>query len=111
MRFWRFLGTGALVVGTIGGVALAAQPTKEDTDFCDQKAAEVSEAAPVKPGLGTPPPSTPLPGSNPAAGGRVTTDSTQAGTPPSQVVAPSGEEPVYRQTYLACIHERAKPPS
>ena len=106
MNLWRFVGTGALAVGTIAGAALAAQPTKDDMDFCDQKAAEVSKAAPVKPGAGTTPP-TPQPGSNPTDG-RVT-DSTQSGTSPSQRgLAPSGEEPVYRQAYLACIHERAK---
>ena len=107
MRLWRFVGTGALAVGTIAGAALAAEPTKEDMDFCDQKAAQVSKAAPVQPGAGTTPPSTPQPGSNPT-GGRVT-DSTQSGTSPSQLgMAPIGEEPVYRQTYLTCIHERAK---
>ena len=81
MRLWRFVGTGALAVGTIAGAALAAEPTKEDMDFCDQKAAQVSKAAPVQPGAGTTPPSTPQPGSNPT-GGRVT-DSTQSGTSPS----------------------------
>ena len=107
MNLWRFVGTGALAVGTIAGAALAAQPTKDDMDFCDQKAAEVSKAAPVKPGAGTTPPSTHQPGSNPT-GGRAT-DSTQSGTSPSQLgMAPSGEEPVYRQAYLACIQERAK---
>jgi hypothetical protein len=107
MKPWRFVGTGALAVGTIAGVALAAQPTKDDMDFCDQKAAEVSKAAPVKPGAGTTPPSAPPPGSNPTDG-RVT-DSTKSGTSPSQPgMAPIGEEPVYRQAYLACIQERAK---
>ena len=107
MKPWRFVGTGALAVGTIAGVALAAQPTKDDMDFCDQKAAEVSKAAPVKPGAGTTPPSAPPPGSNPTDG-RVT-DSTKSGTSPSQPgMAPIGEEPVYRQAYLACISERAK---
>ena len=106
MRLWRFVGTGALAVGTIAGAALAAQPTKEEMDFCDQKSAQVSKEAPVKPGAGTMPPSTPQPGSNPT-GGRVT-DRTQSGTSASQLaMAPIGEEPVYRQTYLACIHERA----
>jgi hypothetical protein len=106
MKLWRFVGTGALAVGTIAGGALAAQPTKDDMDFCDQKAAEVSKAAPVKPGAGTTPP-TPQPGSNPTDG-RVT-DSTKSGTSPSQPgMAPIGEEPVYRQAYLACIHDRAK---
>ena len=107
MRLWRFVGTGALAVGTIAGAALAAQPTKEDMDFCDQKAAQVSKAAPVQPGAGTTPPSTPQPGSNPT-GGRAS-DSTQSGTSPSQPgMAPISGEPVYRQTYLACINERAK---
>jgi hypothetical protein len=104
MRLWRFVGTGALAVGTIAGAALAAQPTKEDMDFCDQKAAQVSKAAPVQPGAGTTPPSTPQPGSN-STGGRAT-DGTQSPSQPG--MAPIGEDPVYRQTYLACIHERAK---
>jgi len=30
MKLWRFVGTGALAVGTIAGAALAAQPTKGD---------------------------------------------------------------------------------
>jgi len=107
MRLWRFVATGALAVGTIAGAALAAQPTREDTDFCDEQAAQVSKTAPVKQGAGTTPtpPSSPRPGSNPTDG-RVTTDSTRSGTLPS--LAPMGEEPVYRQTYLACIHERAR---
>ena len=54
MRLWRFVGTGALAVGTIAGAALAAQPTKEEMDFCDQKAAQVSKEAPVKPGAPEP---------------------------------------------------------
>ncbi len=77
-------------------------------DFCDHKAAQVSKAAPVKPGAGTTPPSTPQPGSN-TTGGRVTDSTQSSGTSPSQLgMAPIGEEPVYRQAYLACIHERAK---
>jgi len=108
MKLWRFVGTGALAVGTIAGAALAAEPTKEDMDFCDHKAAQVSKAAPVKPGAGTTPPSTPQPGSN-TTGGRVTDSTQSSGTSPSQLgMAPIGEEPVYRQAYLACIHERAK---
>ena len=107
MRLWRFVGTGALAVGIIAGAALAAQPTKEEMDFCDQKAAQVSKEAPVKPSAGPP---TSHPGSNPASG-RVT-DSTQSGTSASQLgMAPIGEEPVYRQTYLACMHDRANPTS
>ena len=107
MKPWRFVGTGAVAVGTIAGVALAAQPTKDDMDYCDHKAAQVSQAAPVKPGAGTTPPSAPPPGSNPTDG-RVT-DNTKSGTSPSQPgMAPIGEEPVYRQAYLACIQERAK---
>ena len=107
MKSWRFVGIGALAVGSIAGAALAAPPTKGDVEYCDHKAAQVSKAAPVKPGAGTTPPSTSPPGSNPTDG-RVT-DSTQSGTSPSQLgISPVGEEPVYRQTYLACIHERAK---
>lgn len=45
MRLWRFVGTGTLAVGTITGAALAAQPTRADMDFCDQKSAQVSKAA------------------------------------------------------------------
>ncbi len=105
MKLWRFVGTGVLVVGTLAGGALAAHPTKGDMDYCDHKAAQVSKAAPVKPGAGTTPPSAPPPGSNPTDG--WVADSAQSGTSPSRV-APIGEEPVYRQTYLACIHERAK---
>lgn len=107
MRLWRFVGTGALAVATIAGAALAAQPTKEELDFCDQKAAQVSKAVRVKSGSGVTLPSTPQPGSNPT-GGRVT-DSTQSRTSPSQLgMAPIGEEAVYRQTYLSCIYERTK---
>jgi hypothetical protein len=104
MKLWRFIGTGVLTIGTLAGAAGAAQPTKGDMDFCNQKAAQVSKATPMKPGAGT----TPQPGSNPT-GGRVT-DSSQPGTSPSQLgMAPIGEtEPAYRQAYLACINERAK---
>ena len=108
MNLWRFVGTGALAVGTIAGAALAAQPTKDDMDFCNQKAAQVSKATPVKPGTGTTPPPSPQSGTNPT-GGRIT-DSSQPGTSPSQLgMAPIGEtEPAYRQAYLACISERTK---
>ena len=108
MKLWRFIGTGVLSIGTVAGAAWAAQPTKGDMDFCNQKAAQVSKATPVKPGARTTPPSTPQPGSNPT-GGRMT-DSSQPGTSPSQLgMAPIGEtEPAYRQAYLACINERAK---
>jgi hypothetical protein len=107
MKVWRFVGTGVLAVGTITGAALAASPTRGDLEeYCDHKAAQVSKAAPLRPGAGTTPPSTPPPGSNPTEG-RVT--DSPSGAAPSQLgVAPVGEEPVYRQTYLACIHERAK---
>ncbi len=100
MKLWRFIGTGVLTIGTLAGAAGAAQPTKGDMDFCNQKAAQVSKATPMKPGAGT----TPQPGSNPT-GGRVT-DSSQPGTSPSQLgMAPIGEtEPAYRQAYLACIN-------
>ena len=107
MKLWRVFGTVAFAAGTITGTALAAQPTKGDMDYCDHKAAQVSKGAPIKPDAGTTPPAAPPPGSNPAD--RRVTDSTQSGTSAPPVgIAPSGEEPVYRQTYLACIHERAK---
>ena len=44
MRLWRFVGTGTLAVNH-SRCCSAGQPTKEDTDFCDQKAAQVSKAA------------------------------------------------------------------
>jgi hypothetical protein len=53
MKLWRFIGTGVLTIGTVAGVAWAAQPSKGDMDFCDQKAALVSKATPVKPGTRT----------------------------------------------------------
>jgi hypothetical protein len=140
MKLWRFVGTGGLTFATLAGATLAAQPTKADMDLCNQKAAQVSKATPVKPGTGTtrepaPPPTTgravdstkpgtpvspgtaaqpapgtgsPQPGSNPT-GGRVT-DSSQPGVSASQLgMASIGEtDPAYRQTYLACINERAK---
>lgn len=108
MRSWRVIGIGILAMGTLAGAAGAAQPTKGDMDFCNQKAAQVSKATPVKPGAGTTPPSTPQPGSNPT-GGRVT-DSSQPGMSSSQLgMAAIGEsDPAYKQTYLACINDRAK---
>jgi hypothetical protein len=108
MKSRRVIGIGAFTIGTLVGTVWAAQPSKGDMDFCNQKAAQVSKATPVTPGAGTTPPSTPQPGSNPT-GGRVT-DSTQPGASPSQLgMAPRGEtEPAYRQAYLACINERAR---
>jgi hypothetical protein len=108
MKLGRFIGTGVLTIGTVAGVAWAAQPSKGDMDFCDQKAAQVSKATPMKPGTKTTPPPTPQSGSNPT-GGRIT-DSSQPGASPSQLgMATIGEtEPAYRQAYLACINERAK---
>lgn len=115
MTLWRFIGTGALTIGTFVGAALAAQPTKTDVDLCNQKAAQVGKATPVKPGAGTtrepaPPPTTgrqaesnkpgtpvspgtasqPAPGTgSPQPGSNPTggrvTDSSQPGIPPSQL--------------------------
>jgi hypothetical protein len=108
MKFWTFIGTGILTIGTLAGAAWGAQPSKGDMDFCNQKAAQVSKTTPVKPGTGTVSPSTPQSGSNPT-GGRIT-DSSQPGTSPAQLgMAPIGEtEPAYRQAYLACVNERTK---
>ena len=135
MRHRRIIGTCVLAIGIFGGAALAGQPSKADMDFCNQKAAQVSKASPVQPGAGTPrqptgmsgdrsTPGTPVspgttaqpapgagspkPGSNPT-GGRVT-DSTQPGTPPSELgMAQIGEtDQAYRQAYLACISDRTK---
>ena len=105
MKRWRFIGTGILAIGTLASAAWAAQPSKGDMDFCNQKAAQVT--TPVKPGTGTTPPPSPQSGSNPT-GGRIT-DSSQPGTSPSQLgMAPIGTEPTYQQAYLACISERTK---
>jgi len=108
MKFWTFIGTGILTIGTLAGSAWGAQPSKGDMDFCNQKAAQVSKTTPVKPGTGTVSPTTPQSGSNPT-GGRIT-DSSQPGTSPAQLgMAPIGEtEPAYRQAYLACVNERTK---
>ena len=137
MKRGRFIATGILTIGILAGAAWAATPSKGDTDFCNQKAAQVSKATPVQPGAGTtrqpaptggpadsskpgtpvspgtaaqPAPGTgsPQPGSNPT-GGRMT-DSSQPGTPPSALgMAPIGEtDPAYRQAYLACLNERTK---
>jgi hypothetical protein len=113
MKRLRFIGTGILAIGTLAGAAWAAEPSKGDKDFCNQKAAQVSKATPVKPGAGTtrqpapPPPASgpsdsskpgtpvspgtaaqPAPGTgNPQSGSNPTggrmTDSSQPGTPPS----------------------------
>jgi hypothetical protein len=137
MKRWRFIATGILTIGTLAGAAWAAEPTKADMDFCNQKAAQVSKPSPVQPGTnvqaatqpptgglsdsrtpGTPVspgsaqprpgPGTPQPGNNPT-GGRIT-DSSQPGTPPSaRGMASVGEtDPAYRHAYLVCINERAK---
>ena len=48
MKRWRFIGTGILAIGTLASAAWAAQPSKGDMDFCNQKAAQVSKATPVQ---------------------------------------------------------------
>jgi hypothetical protein len=131
MKRWIVGGTQLLALASLTGGALAVGPTKADMDSCNQKAAQVSKATPVKPSTSsqpaTPPatgmqsdtskpgtpvspgpatqpaPSTPQPGNNPS-GGRVT-DSSPPGVPPSELgMAPMGEtDPAYRQAYLACI--------
>jgi hypothetical protein len=113
MKRWRFIGAGILTIGTLAAAAWAATPSKADMDFCNQKAAQVSKAAPVQPGAGTTrqparPPTTsgaadsnkpgtpvspgtaaqPAPGTgSPPSGSNPTggrmTDSSQPGTPPS----------------------------
>jgi hypothetical protein len=64
MKRWRFIGTGILTIGTLAGAAWAAQPSKGDMDFCNQKAAQVSKATPVKPGIGTTRPPSPQSGAS-----------------------------------------------
>ena len=104
MKRLRFIGTGILAIGTLAGAAWAAEPSKGDKDFCNQKAAQVSKATPVKPGPGTTrQPAPPPPASGPS-------DSSQPGTPLSALgMAPIGEtDQAYRQAYLACINQRTK---
>jgi len=130
MKHLNLIGTGLIAIGAITGAAWAA-PSKTDMDFCNQKAAQLSKSGAAQPGMqpGTPPstgaqtdrngavapgtaarpaPPNPQPGDNPT-GGRIT-DSTQPGTPPSELgMAPAGNnDPAYRQAYLACINERQK---
>src|SRR4029453_7944799 len=77
MNRLRFIGTGILAIGTLAGAAWAAEPSKGDKDFCNQKAAQVSKATPVKPGAGTTQqPAPPPPASWPS-------DSSKPGTPVS----------------------------
>ena len=131
MKRWILVGTQFLTLTSLASGALAVSPSKADMDSCNQKAAQVSKATPAQPSTtsqpaappstamqsdtskpGTPvspgpaaqpAPPTPQPGNNPT-GGRIT-DSSPPGMPPSELgMAPIGEsDPVYRQTYLACI--------
>ena len=131
MKSWIVIGTGLLTLTNLASGALALGPSKADMDSCNQKAAQVTKATPVQPSTSSQPatssstsmqteankpgtpvspgtatqpaPATPQPGNNPT-GGRVT-DSSPPGVPPSELgMAPIGEsDPVYRQTYLACI--------
>ncbi|HKA61850.1 MAG TPA: hypothetical protein VKH83_05460 [Methylomirabilota bacterium] len=109
MERWKIIGTSIIAISTLSGAALAASPTKADTDFCNGKAAQTSKAGGSS-GAGT---AKPAPGGSPSAsnptGGRVT-DSSQPGTPPSALgMAPAGEtNQAYRQAYLACLEERTK---
>ena len=91
MKSWRFIGIVALAIGLAG----ATWPSKGDTDFCNQTAAQGTSAHPQR-------------GSN-LTGGRVT-DSGQPGIPPSALgMAPIGEtDRGYREAYLSCIIERTK---
>jgi hypothetical protein len=72
MKRWRFIGTGILTIGTLAGAAWAAQPSKGDMDFCNQKAAQVSKATPVKPGIGTTRPPSPQSGATRPVGASQT---------------------------------------
>ena len=77
MKRLRVIGTSILAIGTLAGAAWAAQPSKGDMDSCNQKAAQVSKATPVKPGAGT----TRQPAAPPTTGGP--SDSSKPGTPVS----------------------------
>ena len=115
MKYQKLVCTSLLAFGTLAGAAWAAQPTKADMDFCNQKAAQATKATPVQPGTGTtrqptPPPTTggpsdrstpgtpvsPGTGSQSAPGtgssqpgsnqtGGRITDSRPPGTPPSEL--------------------------
>ena len=93
MKSWRFIGIVILTIGTLAG---ATWPSKGDTDFCNQTAAQGGTSA------------HPQRGSN-LTGGRVM-DSGQPGIPPSALgMAPIGEtDRGYREAYLSCIIERTK---
>jgi hypothetical protein len=77
MKTLRFIGTGILTIGALAGIAWAASPSKAAMEFCNQKAAQVSKATPVKPGSGT----SRQPASPPTTGG--SSDSSKPGTPVS----------------------------
>jgi hypothetical protein len=126
MNRWNLVGAAILSLSSLAGGSWAAEPSKADMDFCNQKAAQASKPSPVQPGVATtqqpsPPPTTgrqadsnkpgtPVsPGTSsqpaPGTGGRIT-DATQ---PSEMGMAPIGKtDPDYRATYLACINERTK---
>ena len=108
MKRWGNMVTGILTTVVLTGTVSAAQPSKGDMDQCNQKAAQLSKATPVKPGAGNTASSNPPAASNPT-GGRMS-DSTPPGVSPSQLgMAPIGEtDQAYRQAYLGCINERMK---
>jgi hypothetical protein len=78
MKHPRFIGICVVAIGTLGGAASAAQPSKADMDFCNQKAAQVAKATPAKPGAGT---TRQQPTPPPTTGGP--SDSNKPGTPVS----------------------------
>src|SRR5215468_9150512 len=49
MKRWSVIGTALFALGSLAGGALAVGPSKADTEFCNQKAAQAAKPSPVQP--------------------------------------------------------------
>src|SRR5215831_20122131 len=91
MKRWSVIGTALFAVGSLAGGALAVGPSKADTEFCNQRAAQATKPSPVQP-------STSNQAAMPPAPGRQS-EASKPGTPvsPGQAVQPAPPTP--RQGY------------
>ena len=93
---WKTLvsGAGFISLAAVAGATWAGQPTQADMEFCNQKAAEMSQGTPVQPGVAGNQPgiNAPAESANPATGQKASPvqPGSQGQTPPAPGNNPTG---------------------
>ena len=91
MKRWSVMGTALFAVGSLAGGALAVGPSKADTEFCNQKAAQTTKPSPVQPSTTNQAAMPPAPGTQ--------SEASKPGTPVSPGPAVQPAPPTPQQGY------------